>query len=144
MSKRFHKSVYWEDKVEKEVWRILKKRRLTPSRHFMEKWSKRKGVTVPTTQMLLDGELFEYTRNGQGQVEKFCIRCRNVDKHRDLVFVVSRYCEIITSWSMNKKDDRAQVDRSLYYKPPKDCTICPSKVGDDCLSFDCENFYNKE
>jgi len=112
--KRYHKEVFFEVGVVDEIKNMLKNMDLRPTRHFMKSWMQRGNVCIPTKQIIEAGEIFEYYRNKRGGVEKFAVRCCNVSKDYDVIYVINLYGELVTSWVNTKSELHRDMRRDVY------------------------------
>jgi hypothetical protein len=88
---------------------IITFKSLTKSKHFINRARIR---YIPSIVSLLNAEIFEYYRNPDGSIEKFCVRVRK--PNLDFVYIISNQGKIITGWANSKDDTHKTLDFSLY------------------------------
>lgn len=125
--KRYHKDVFFEVGVLDEINALIKGMDLRPTKHFMQNWMERGNVCIPTKKIIQEGEIFEYYKN-QGSIDRFAVRCFNISKDYDVVYVISSIGNLVTSWINDKNDLHAVLRKEAYEGGARD--ILPSERMD--------------
>ena len=140
--KRYHKEVYFEVGVLDEILALIESMEIRPTKHFMDNWTKRGNVCIPTKNIIKSGDIFEYYRDSSTKIiDRFAVRCTTISKDYDVTYVINNVGRLVTSWVNTKDELHHNLRKEMYedgsgdFLPSKRAYVAQrSKKGSRCES----------